>query len=140
MLLKSLFRKVYCIDDNETDLFISEKYLKTFLVNPEVTLFTNGKEAMGKLLNLKHSRSSDFPDYILLDLHMPDMNGWDFLDEFYRQKIDLCCQSEFFILTSSVSHIDNNRSKQYPIVKNFISKPLNQNKFKETILRSFTNY
>ena len=131
-MLKGPFRNVFCIDDNETDRFIAETYVKNLFVNPEVTLFANAKEAIDKLISLKPS--NDSPDYILLDLNMPHMDGWDFLDEIYRRRIDVWCSSSIYILSSSVCYDDVIKSRSYPIVKGFITKPLNQQKFRESLL------
>jgi|ERR1700754_1399299 len=140
MLLKNLFRSAYCIDDNATDRFIAERYLKNLLVNPEVTLFENGKDAIDQLISLRNSNSDKTPDYILLDLNMPFTSGWDFLDEIYRLKIDLWCPSIVYILSSSVRSKDVEKSKLYPIVGGFITKPLDQDKFKASLLGSYQSY
>jgi hypothetical protein len=52
---KGFFRSIFCIDDDKTDLFIAEKYLKGLLVNPEVLLFMNGKNAIDKLMDLRQT-------------------------------------------------------------------------------------
>jgi CheY-like chemotaxis protein len=139
-MLKGPFRSVFCIDDNETDRFIAERYLKNLLVNPDVMLFSNAQDAIDKLMNFGQSNTNELPDYILLDLNMPYVDGWAFLDEIYRLKIDLWCPSNVYILSSSVCLEDINKSKLYPIVKGFITKPLNQHKFKASLLSAYQRY
>jgi len=71
------------------------------------------------------------PDIILLDISMPIMNGWQFLDEYNRRKIDPVGKSAIFILSSSVYSDDMNRARLYSQVKSFICKPLNVEKIRE---------
>jgi len=71
------------------------------------------------------------PDYILLDINMPIMNGWEFLDEYTRLNIDPSGKSKVFIISSSVFSNDINKARSYPLVKDFISKPLNVDKIVE---------
>ena len=137
MLLKGLFRSIFCIDDNETDRFIAEKYLNSLFVNPEITLFANGEAAIDHLIRFKRSEINWSLDYILLDLNMPHLDGWEFLDEIYRLKIDLWCQSAVYIVSSSVGLENLERSKMYPIVKGFITKPLSRPKFRSSLLGAY---
>jgi CheY-like chemotaxis protein len=58
------------------------------------------------------------------------MNGWEFLDEYRRLNIDPLGKSKIFIISSSVFSNDINKAKSYPLVKNFISKPLSVDKIK----------
>jgi CheY-like chemotaxis protein len=71
------------------------------------------------------------PDYILLDINMPIMNGWEFLDEYKRLNLDPLGKSKIYIISSSVFSNDINKARSYPLVKDFISKPLNVEKIKE---------
>jgi CheY-like chemotaxis protein len=71
------------------------------------------------------------PDYILLDINMPIMNGWDFLDEYKRLSIDPLGKTKIYIISSSVFSNDINKAKSYNLVKSFISKPLSVEKIKE---------
>ncbi|WP_183566613.1 response regulator [Mucilaginibacter sp. SP1R1] len=129
MTINDLFTKVFCIDDDNINHYISEKYINSLLVNPQITTFINCKDAINELLN--RSSADELPDYILLDINMPVMNGWDFLDEFNRLKIDPWGKIEIYIVSSSIFAHDKDKSLQYPIVKEFISKPLSQDKLKQ---------
>jgi two-component SAPR family response regulator len=76
--------------------------------------------------------SKNLPDAILLDLNMPVMDGWQFLDEFN----DLAIKKEIsiFIITSSIDPADIEMVKKYKMVKSYIMKPLNAEKLKEASL------
>jgi CheY-like chemotaxis protein len=65
------------------------------------------------------------PEYIIVDLTMPTMNGWEFLTEYQRLGIDPARASKVYVITSSIFESDYSRSQDYPFVTGFISKPIN---------------
>ncbi len=91
----------------------------------------NGKFAIDQLVEIQRKDPEKLPDYILLDINMPIMNGWEFLDEYKRLNIDPAGKCKIFIISSSVFSNDINKARSYPLVKDFISKPLNVEKIKE---------
>ena len=123
--------KVLLVDDDEINNFISIKLIKKAILNTEIIACLNGKFAIEELLNIKRNTPADMPDYILLDINMPIMNGWEFLDEFRRLRIDNEGKCKIFIISSSVFSNDINKAKSYPEVRDFISKPLNVEKIRE---------
>jgi CheY-like chemotaxis protein len=122
---------VLLIDDDEINNFISIKLIKKALLNTEIVACLNGKFAIDQLADIQKKDPSKMPDYILLDINMPIMNGWEFLEEFKRRNIDPQGKSKIYIISSSVFSNDINKAKSYPLVKDFISKPLNVEKIKE---------
>ena len=111
--------KIFLIDDNNIDLLISHKLLLKYRPDLEVKEFNKAREAVAVLQ--KASSQEEVPDLILLDLNMPGMNGWEFLEAI--RTIDY--QPVVFILTSSLDERDKSMSAQYEIVKGYITKPLN---------------
>ena len=122
---------VLLIDDDEINNFISIKLIKKALLNTEIMACLNGKFAIEQLADIQRKDPEKMPDYILLDINMPIMNGWEFLDEYKRLNIDPQGKSKIYIISSSVFSNDINKAKSYPLVKDFISKPLNVEKIKE---------
>ena len=119
---------VLLVDDDEINNFISIKLIKKALLNTEIMACLNGKFAIEQLLEIQKKDPNKLPDYILLDINMPIMNGWEFLDEYKRLNIDPLGKSKIFIISSSVFSNDINKARSYPLVKDFISKPLNVEK------------
>ena len=119
------------VDDDEINNFISIKLIKKALLNTEIMACLNGKFAIDQLVEIQRKDPDKMPDYILLDINMPIMNGWEFLDEFKRLNIDAAGKCKIFIISSSVFSNDINKARSYPLVKDFISKPLNVDKIKE---------
>jgi len=122
---------ILLVDDDEINNFISIKLIKKALVYTEITACLDGSYAIDQLLETQQSRPESMPDYILLDINMPRMNGWEFLEEYERLRIDPYHKSKIFIVSSSVFSNDIDKAKSYPLVKDFISKPLNVDKIRE---------
>ena len=122
---------VLLVDDDEINNFISIKLIKKALLNTEIMACLNGKFAIDQLVEIQRKDPDKMPDYILLDINMPIMNGWEFLDEYKRLNIDPVGKCKIFIISSSVFSNDINKARSYPLVKDFISKPLNVDKIKE---------
>ncbi|RYD91592.1 MAG: response regulator [Sphingobacteriales bacterium] len=119
---------VLLVDDDEINNFISIKLIKKAILNTDITACLNGKFAIDQLLA---KDPNDLPDYILLDINMPIMNGWEFLDEYNRLNIDPLQKTKIYIISSSVFSNDISKAKSYPLVQDFISKPLNVERIKE---------
>ena len=119
---------VLLVDDDEINNFISIKLIKKALLNTEIMACLNGKFAIDTLMEIQKTDPAKMPDYILLDINMPIMNGWEFLDEYKRLNIDPEGKCKIFIISSSVFSNDINKARSYPLVKDFISKPLNVEK------------
>jgi len=122
---------ILLVDDDEINNFISIKLIKKALLTTEIMACLNGKFAIDQLVGIQKKDPNKLPDYILLDINMPIMNGWEFLDEYKRLNIDPLGKSKIYIISSSVFSNDINKARSYPLVKSFISKPLSVEKIKE---------
>jgi len=125
--------RILLVDDDEINNFISVKLIKKTLINTEIKTCLNGKFAIDELANIQEDKPDELPDYILLDINMPIMNGWEFLEEYERLNIDPQGKTKIFIISSSVFNNDINKAKSYPLVKDFISKPLSIDKIKDML-------
>lgn len=110
--------KIFLIDDNTIDLLISRKLLLKHDSDLTVIEFNKAQEAIVALQNATESS----PDLVLLDLNMPGMNGWEFLEAVKEQSYQ---PDRVFILTSSLDERDKAMATEYPSVKGYITKPLN---------------
>lgn len=122
--------RILLVEDEEINNYIATRLIQKALPGAEVTCCLHGKQAIELLTEIKDDVSKQ-PDFILLDINMPIMNGWQFLDEYGRRKIDPEGRSAIFILSSSVFSEDINRAQSYTEVKGFICKPLNVTKIRE---------
>jgi CheY-like chemotaxis protein len=115
---------VLLIDDDDLNNLISTKYIKKYFANSNITSCLNGKIAIDLITEKKANQPGFIYDYILLDLNMPVMNGWQFLDNYAYLKMDTKEKCNVFLLTSSVHAEDLQRASAYPFVKDYILKPL----------------
>jgi CheY-like chemotaxis protein len=130
-----MINNLLLIDDDDVTLMICEMVIKKEHLAKNVTKLKNGKEGIdffNKLLNGKQEgKPEEAPELILLDLNMPVMNGWDFLEEFSQKLEEKFPETKVCILTSSVDPFDFSHSRIYDNVIGFISKPLNEESIQE---------
>lgn len=120
------------IDDNEHDNFFHEREIKK---NNSETFVITKKSGIEALEYLKSKKNNDNiqPDLIFLDINMPGMNGWEFLEEY--NKLDKEIQSRVIVimLTTSDNPDDTNRAKTWKFVSDYITKPLTKERLKDII-------
>jgi CheY-like chemotaxis protein len=124
---------ILLVDDDEINNFISIKLIKKALSDANITACLNGRFAIDELTRIQKTDPGALPDFILLDINMPIMNGWEFLDEYKRLNIDPTGKSKIYIISSSVFSNDISKARSYPLVKNFVSKPLSVEKIVEML-------
>jgi len=117
------------IDDDSTFLFIFRKQIEKLEDINIVNESRNGLEAINYLKNNLNNTGA-LPDLIALDLNMPVMDGWDFLNEFGK-----VCEKDSFdapvcILSSTINQADFDRANSYESVKTFFSKPITSEQLK----------
>ncbi|GAA4029259.1 response regulator [Flavobacterium cheonhonense] len=116
-------RHIMLIDDNDIDNFITHHVLTKAAVADKITTMTSAIEALEYLDALKDD-FENFPDFIFLDIAMPLMDGFGFLNEAIHFPKISQQQCLIAMLSSSVNKHDVERSMQYPFVKNYFNKPL----------------
>jgi CheY-like chemotaxis protein len=116
-------KHVLLIDDNEIDSYITQHIIVKNKMPQKISAKSSAIDALEFLAILKKTEE-EFPDYIFLDIQMPEMNGFEFLDEFNKFPKALIGHCNVIMLTSSSHERDREHSVQYPCVKKFITKPL----------------
>ena len=111
------------VDDEETSQFLTKIMIKESNRASKIIEFFDGKEVL-QFLKDQSENEKELPDIILLDLNMPIMDGWMFLDEFELIRDSLKKNIRIYILTSSISKDDIDRARNYFRVVSFFSKPL----------------
>ena len=116
-------KKIIFIDDSSLDHFILKRILKRYKLPYEVNCTENGEEAI-KFLEKHKNEPDNLPDVILLDLYMPNFNGWECLEKMQQMCPTLAKPIKIYILSSFINPEDIQRAKQYDCVKSFIFKPI----------------
>ncbi|HEY0895130.1 MAG TPA: response regulator [Sphingobacteriaceae bacterium] len=114
--------KALLIDDDPIQLRLTELLVKRTQAFGQLQIFRTADLALGFLESGDHA--DELPDVILLDLNMPVTDGWMFLTRFADILPQLGKTIHIFILSSSIDENEIARSRQYPFVSGFISKPI----------------
>lgn len=119
---------ILLVDDDEISHFINSAFIrKSNLCNAVVTAI-HGKEALQYLSNCL-DKKLPYPELIFLDLKMPVMDGFEFLELFHQKDISSNSKVIIIVLTSSDNPYDKEKVKKYSGVKDYITKPLTAEKF-----------
>lgn len=111
----------FLIDDSSFDLFIYEKLLIKSGITNSVKTFNSARDALKHL----EGQASEHPEtIILLDLQMPDMNGFEFIDEFDKLPEALREKFRIFMLSSTIDTRDIEKAKASPHIIDLLPKPL----------------
>ena len=124
------YKSTYIIDDDAIFVLVFTKILSKMTSFENINVLKNGYDA---LLNLKklHKDNELLPDIIFLDLNMPVLDGWQFLDEIehlsFKDKLNI------HLISSSIDINEINKSKKYKTVKSFIQKPTNAKQLMDSL-------
>lgn len=121
--------KILCVDDDAITLMLCKKVIERVAFANEVLTAKNGEEAINYFNELAPKYQIDqnitYPKLIFLDLNMPIMNGWEFLDNYLQNSYqDLFTEAKFIVLSSTIDPQDVVKAKSYPMVIDFLSKPI----------------
>jgi response regulator RpfG family c-di-GMP phosphodiesterase len=127
IIQKKKHSSVILIDDSSIDNFVNKKIIKRYEFSEEILEFTKTRNAIKYLLSLNNNPDSILPSIIFLDLDMPEIDGYEFLETFNLFSDRLKENIDIIILTSSVNPADVQLCKKYHTVLTFLHKPLMKN-------------
>jgi CheY-like chemotaxis protein len=125
--------KFLLVDDSLLDLFIHKKLISISDLAETITTFNSGEEALEFLIR-NHATIEE--SVMLLDLQMPGMNGFEFIDAFASLEPKLKSKIRIFILSSTVDQGDIVKARENPYIEDMISKPVDVNHLKSKLLAS----
>lgn len=120
---------VMLVDDNDIDNFINERMMLGCEFAETIYINTSTRSAIEFLKNLsanKVLRKDHLPSIIFLDINMPILDGFQFIEEFEKMDPELVAAIRIVMLTSSINPSDIERSQQHRSVAGFIHKPLTE--------------
>ena len=118
-------QRVLLIDDDEINNFICINILTKIGFSESVKAFESGLDALDYLKELlSQGKTEELPQVIFLDINMPIMNGWDFLEAY--KELEKPHKIALFMLSSSIYKADVERASKYDDVVEFVTKPLNE--------------
>jgi len=116
-----LHRRVMIVDDSKLDRFIATSAIERNEFAEEIVSFGSGIDALEYLHSLKNP--SLCPEVIFLDINMPVMNGFEFLNDYMKLPPSIQKRSSIIMISSSESSDDFRKIKAYPCIEMFFSKP-----------------
>lgn len=114
-----------CIDDDPITLMLFKKVVQKASFAKEIVNAANGQEAINLINEINNNPNQEKkPKLIFLDLNMPVMGGWEFIDLFNSSNYFNLNNTKIIILTSTIDPDDIKKSKSYPNVIEFLPKPI----------------
>jgi two-component system, NarL family, nitrate/nitrite response regulator NarL len=121
MVSTNSVQTVFLIDDSEVDLFVQRKFIELRQFADEIVTFSSPMHALEVLAS---TPQNDIPGIVFLDLNMPGINGFEFLERAKVISSGIFESMKVVILTSSNSLADRERAQSFDNVIGFIPKPL----------------
>ncbi len=120
-----MLEKILCVDDDPITLMLYKKVIYKSEFAKNIDTAQNGEEAL-EYFNNRYSAANEYPKLIFLDLNMPIMGGWEFLDHFQEERYAAFADTKVIVLSSTIDPNDIDKSKNYPMVIDFQSKPISK--------------
>lgn len=120
-----LINTIFIVDDDPIHQQIAKIMIERQAISSHIRVFSDAQD----VLDLLRENAGDvqaLPDLILLDLNMPVMDGWEFLEEYAVFQDRLPKQIRIFVLTSSIDEKDKERVNAYSFVTGYLTKPLSK--------------
>ena len=118
------FNNVFVVDDDKVQHFIIKKLLEKNNIQSNTSFFENGQDALSDIQS-KLNQNENLPDLILLDINMPILDGWQFLEEFNEIKKHVLKEITVYVVTSSDDYFNADKIKEYKgVIKSYYIKPI----------------
>lgn len=127
-------KSIYIIDDDDIYVYGMRRILKSLDDTLTVNSFGNGLDALDQINHLIES-DGELPCVILLDINMPVLDGWQFLEDFLQLKDERLREVKIYMVSSSVDSSEMSRAEAIPEVVEYVVKPMKKPKLME-ILKS----
>lgn len=127
---KPFFKKVLVIDDSETDCYIAKRMIQKYEFCEELIFQKSAVKALAYLHTLENTLDQ-LPELILLDIRMPEMDGFGFLDEYAKLPDSIKTNCIIMMLSTSLDPEDHQRAESCIFVNRFINKPLDKEKMEQ---------
>ncbi|MEN7546277.1 response regulator [Rapidithrix thailandica] len=141
--MKNKTYKILLVDDNETTNFIHQRLIQQLGTTYVVDVAENGQEALDYLTQQgkyqDNTSNTALPDIILLDINMPIMDGWEFLDAYVKLNVFREKRVPVVILTTSPNPQDKQKANTFKEVVDFKNKPLTSNMLLELLENPYNN-
>lgn len=116
-------KSIWLVDDDPIYKIVMKKIIAKSGLLSSITTFSNGKEAI-TALESEVKNQNNIPDIILLDIEMPIMDGWDFMEELKKIEATIINKILIYISSSSIAIEDKEKAKNNKLIAGYMSKPI----------------
>lgn len=120
------YNNIIIVDDDPVSNYVCNMYIKLLLPEMPITSYLNPLEALEKF-SIEMNKTSNI---MFLDINMPQLNGWQFLEKFQKEKFKM----DVIILSSSISKTDKEKIHKFPEVIDFLIKPITKDNLRKFFL------
>jgi two-component system chemotaxis response regulator CheY len=123
------------IDDDKVFQLTASRTIIAANLTDKILQFENGEDALA-FLKKNAADTDSLPDYIFLDINMPFVDGWMFMDDYAELKEKLKKEIHIYMVSSSIDPRDIDRAKRNELIKEYVIKPVSREKFVELLSRA----
>lgn len=116
--------RILLIDDSEIDNMVNKRVIEKCGLTKEVIVEQSAQQGIDYLKSIDENRAEDLPDIIFLDIRMPDIDGFGFLELFRNLPEYIHNRVNIVMLSSSIDSEDYRKANESKFVKDYINKPL----------------
>lgn len=127
--------KLWVIDDDSIYQMLTKRMVEKSHPDIQVISFLNGKLAFDQLTAaMQADNPEEMPSVVFLDINMPVMNGWEFLDAMIQEQFNTRLNARIYIVSSSIDKSDFEKAKTYDNVSDYLVKPLSKSDFEKYLV------
>jgi CheY-like chemotaxis protein len=134
--MKTKLNCILLVDDDDDDNYFHQIIINEMNIVNKIDVVMNGIEALAYL----KKENQMPPEIIFLDINMPKMNGWEFLDQYQHLSTEQKAKGLIVILTTSANPDDLKKAKELQDVTGFTTKPLTKEMLKELLQQHFQDH
>ncbi len=132
--MSARFENVLLIDDNEINNVMHERLIEIAGFGQNIAVMPSGVDALEYLKNVVANDLTKVPDIIFLDIRMPIIDGFGFMDEYVKLSPEINTKPKVIMLSSTLDEQDYGRAKEFPQIINFLVKPLSVDKLSNAVV------